>query len=298
MPTDSEKVVVGFDLTIAEGPETPRQFVIEFLKGWAKKWVFQLEEGAENGYRHWQIRLHLFTKKRLQSLILQTKHLRPPGYQWTWSVTSAPTHEGSNFSYVMKEDTRVDGPWTDKDFEDPPLLTRQLREFNGYELYPWQADLKKMTQSKEDLLINVVIDTSGNTGKSIFAEHLEYEGLAFEIPPMRSMEDIMQCVMSVRPKKAYLIDLPRGMKKDNIADFYSGIEALKNGMAYDKRNQFKMKMFDRPQIFVFTSTPPDLGLLSIDRWKVWVINDQLRLVDMTHEYISQWRAAVKKRKEM
>ena len=36
-------------------------------------------------------------------------------------------------------------------------------------------------------------------------------------------------------RKAYAIDLPRGMNKKGLADFYSGIEVIKNGVAYDKR---------------------------------------------------------------
>ena len=41
----------------------------------------------------------------------------------------------------------------------------------------------------------------------------------------------------MRPiKGCYVFYLPRGMKKDELADLYSGIEIFKNGVAYDKRN--------------------------------------------------------------
>ena len=36
-------------------------------------------------------------------------------------------------------------------------------------------------------------------------------------------------------------DLPRGMKRNKLADLYYGIEAIKNGVAYDKRNHVLRK---------------------------------------------------------
>ena len=104
---------------------------------------------------------------------------------------------------------------------------------------------------------------------------MEYVGIAEEIPSWRMMDDIMQWVMSRGLqngfKKAYLVDMPRGMKKDKMADFWSGIETVKNGVAFDKRNYAKKARFDRPQIFVFTNVLPKFELMSKDRWKIWEI---------------------------
>lgn len=287
----------GYDLTLKEmeGVDTP--FVIGFLQQWAKKWAFQLEEGGTTGYRHYQIRLSLQVKRRLSEIISQTKDLWPEGCSVRWSVTSTSVHSGQNFNYVLKADTRVDGPWTDKDYEEPPPLTRQLKTFQEHHLYPWQTKAEELCAVTDDRWINVVFDEYGNAGKSVFAEYLEYKGLAYEIPAMRTMEDIMQCVMSIKPKKAYLIDLPRGMKKDKMADFYSGLEALKNGVAYDKRYSFRKIRFDRPQVFVFTNVIPDFGLLSIDRWKIWLLDEQKHMTDHTQIYISRWREEMRAKAE-
>jgi len=43
-----------------------------------------------------------------------------------WSVTTKGVHDGANFNYVMKADSRVKGPWIDSEYTDPPVLTRQL----------------------------------------------------------------------------------------------------------------------------------------------------------------------------
>ena len=45
-------------------------------------------------------------------------------------------------------------------------------------------------------------------------EFLEYQGLGFETPPLKETEEFMGFVHSFPPEKAYLIDMPQGMKKD------------------------------------------------------------------------------------
>ena len=72
--------------------------------------------------------------------------------------------------------------------------------------------------------------------------------------------------------KAYVIDMPRALKKEKLYAFYSGLEELKNGRVYDKRYNFKVARFNRPQIFVFSNNFPEFGVMSMDRWEVYTIN--------------------------
>ncbi len=72
----------------------------------------------------------------------------------------------------------------------------------------------------------------------------------------------MQCVMGVPPAETYLIDLPRAMQKERMASFFSGIEALKNGVMYDKRYHFKKRRINRPCIVVFSNKEPNKYYLS------------------------------------
>jgi hypothetical protein len=59
------------------------------------------------------------------------------------------------------------------------------------------------------------------------------------------------------------------LDKRKLAEFYSGVECLKNGFIFDKRFCGRMKRFDRPQICTFGNAWPDVRLLSQDRWKLW-----------------------------
>lgn len=259
--------LVGFDISISLTKSTnDYRVVANNLKQIFKKWAFQKEIG-ESGYEHWQVRGHLWKPTTLNNACTKFRELTWNGH---WSITSGNTHSGNNFNYVMKADTRISGPWTsEEELEKPKEITRQLKTFMGYLKYSWQIQIENSIQEEDDRHIKVIVDTVGNIGKSIFAEYLEYKDLGYEIPPMICMEDIMQCAMGIKPQKCYIIDMPRGMKKEKLAGFYSGLEALKNGVMYDKRYKFEKRRIDRPQILVFTNKMPDLTLMSPDRWIIW-----------------------------
>jgi hypothetical protein len=102
----------------------------ELLKGVAKTYVFQLERG-DGGYNHYQGRLSLFKKRRKgPALRLFGEGLAPNYFEPT---IRSEYLKGDNF-YCMKEDTKVAGPWTDKDVVAP--LTEQMKLFLSWELLP------------------------------------------------------------------------------------------------------------------------------------------------------------------
>jgi len=275
--------VVGWDVSIPKQEFESWKHLGKELNGWCKKWVFQEEKGRETGYEHWQVRLHLISKRGAAGMKTDLKQQGGPMWDIPghWSITSGGVHLNNKFNYVMKKDTRVEGPWTDKDYEEPPLLTRQLRTFMQCELYPWQQQVKDWCEQEDDRSIKLLYDTYGNNGKSILSEYLEYLGLAFEMPAgLRLMEDIMQFCFSFKSQKVYLIDMPRAMKKDKLGEFYSGLECLKNGVVYDKRYTGKKRRMDRPQVIVFTNALPSMEFLSKDRWEIWGMDEHRTLHQM------------------
>ena len=274
--------VVGYDITL-NNPDFSWKVWGKKLNGWCKKWVFQLEKG-ESGTPHFQARIHLIQKKTMAGLLTDFKQGNGPINEigGRWSVTSGAVHAGNKFNYVQKSD-RVAGPWRDTDWVEPPVLTRQLRTFLSHTQYDWQKTVEDWTTQVDDRSIKVIYDTWGNAGKSVFSEYLEYIGRAFELPPMRAMEDIMQFCFSFPAQKVYLIDMPRGMKKDKLGEFYAGLECLKNGVCYDKRYAGKKRRFDRPQIIVFTNCIPKLELMTKDRWEIFSMGQDHALSDITAE---------------
>lgn len=269
--------ITGYDFRYNADDYSPDD-IKGFLKGIAKSFVFQLEQG-DTGYRHYQGRLRLIKKRRKnQALKL---FVTPPNY--LMPTVNSEYLNGDAF-YMMKKDTRVgDDIYTDKD--EVKILTKQLALYNSWEERPFQSKIREMANTFDLRKIDLVWDTTGNCGKSMLCEKLEYDGIAEEIPPFRMMDDIFQWVCSRPIKKAYIVDMPRGMKKDRLGDFYSGIEVIKNGVAYDKRYSAKKIRFDRPRIFVFTNTLPNLDLMSKDRWCIWKVNKRYELVKIEDEVV-------------
>lgn len=261
--------VTGYDFRYnAEG--LTAEDLIASLEGIAKKFVFQ-REVSDNGYDHYQGRLSLIKKRRKNEAL--RLFVTPPHYFEPTLTSQFLTGEAF---YMMKLDTRVEGPWTDKD--EKKYATKQLSIFLGYTMRPYQQSIIDECSIFDLRKINLIWDEQGCCGKSLLSEYLEYMGLAEEIPPFRLMDDIFQWVYGRPKKKAYIVDMPRGMKKDRLGDFYSGIEVVKNGVAYDKRYHAKKVRFDRPRVFIFTNELPRFNLMSKDRWVVWRIKS-----DWTYE---------------
>lgn len=265
--------LASYDFTLPKNEIWPDfQSVVSYLRPWCKKYVFQYEKG-DSGYLHWQGRCSLIKKRRPAELIKL-------GFGKGGNISPTTNKACGDSFYVTKADTRLDGPWSDKDYEEPPVLTRQLRTFLSHSMYEWQEQVLAMAQEEDDRSIKLIYDKIGNNGKSIMCEYLEYNRKGYEIPPMRQMEDIMACCMCLKAQKCYLIDMPRGLKKDKLGDFYAGLESLKNGVCYDKRYAFKKRRMDRPQVIVFTNTLPKWDLMSTDRWEVWEMTPELTLEPM------------------
>lgn len=263
--------ITGIDITV---PATrPEVEVANILNEWCSKWVFQEERGIETGYIHYQIRARLLKAKYIKTIEKQWSEILPGCHV---SATSNEVHSKASFNYVMKAETRTRGPWTNE--SQPKHITRQLRAFMELELYDWQKEISEQLLLENDRDIIVIIDQTGNTGKSIFTEYLQYHGLALKIPLMNCMEDIMQYAMSHPPAKSYVIDMPRGLRKDKLASFYGGIEELKNGFMYDKRYSAKSRYIDRPNIVIFTNEIPDTKMMSKDRWKLFCISSKMNLI--------------------
>lgn len=241
------------------------------LDSWSNKFVFQLEKGEQTGYLHWQCRINL-VKKMLPST---AKARLGAAIGGRVSLTSSNVHDNpKSFQYVMKEDTRVEGPWSDELKLDPPaVMTDQLAEFlrfvNEGKLHAWQNQMLQELQKKDFRTIHHIYDPIGFSGKSIFCEYLAYLKVAHEMPMFKDMQDLIAFAFSFSVKPAYVVDMPRGLDKRKLADFYSGIECLKNGFIFDKRFSGRMKRFNRPQVCTFGNAWPDVRLLSQDRWKLW-----------------------------
>ncbi|AXH76322.1 MAG: replication protein [Circoviridae sp.] len=250
--------VCGYDFTISCKICDDKDKVIRYLNKVAKKWTFQQEKGA-NGYLHFQGRLSLKVKKRLTEIKTE--------FPIHFSITSS--YNAGNDFYVTKDDTRVEGPWSNTD--EVIYIPRQIREIE--ELRPWQKTVINSLSVWDTRSVNMIYCSEGNIGKSILVGWCRAHKVARALPPVNDHKDIMRMVCDLPTSRSYLIDMPRSMNKDRLYGFYSGVETIKDGYAYDDRYSFTEKVFDCPNIWIFSNTLPDETMLSNDRWKIWCVEN-------------------------
>lgn len=270
------KLLAVYDFRYTAGDYTPND-IIGFIKKYAKKYVFQKEKG-DTGYIHYQGRLSLIKKRRVAAIkkIWYNSDVPMPNYL---EPTVTEEHRRVAF-YCMKEDTRIEGPWSDRD--EPPYIPRQIREVQ--QLRPFQNTIVSKVDEWDKRTINVIYCQSGNMGKSILVGYLRAHRLARALPPVNDYKDLLRMVCDLPTSRCYLFDMPRSLNKDRLYQFFSAVETIKDGYAYDDRYSFTEKVFDCPNIWIFTNTMPDLNMVSLDRWKIWTINKEtyeLELLEKT-----------------
>jgi len=252
-----------YDFTL-KAENITKDDILSWLEKNAKTWCFQLEKGETTGYVHFQGRVSLRKKVRLTGQI----KVQPWENHCNWSVTSN-TNSGNCF-YVLKDDTRIEGPWTEKDVQ--VYIPRQIREIGA--LYPWQQSIVNVADVWDTRTINMIYDPKGNIGKSVLVGYMRCHGLARKLPPLNDYKDVMRIICDMPTSRCYLFDMPRAMKKDKLGQLYTAIEEIKSGYAFDDRYSFKEKFFDCPNIWIFANTLPDFDMLSGDRWKIWEVEEQ------------------------
>lgn len=245
-------------------PHDPSMFIRQ-LKEWAKKYVFQLERGDKGSY-HYQGRMSLIKKRRPGTLKKALSTAFPRLH-----VSPTVVSNTGNFSYVMKADTRVEGPW-----RDGGVVKRLRRQHRVAELYPFQQEIIDRLDRWEPRIVNCLVDEKGCSGKSTLISNACMLDGVYRIFPLRDKKDFMRMVMNTikddETPKALMVDVPRA---ENVkTDFWIGLETVKDGFAYDDRYQFKTIEFDSPQVWVFTNTMPNWNLLTNDRWQFWMIVDK------------------------
>lgn len=245
------------------------KFVLDSLKGIAKRFVFQREKG-DTGYEHFQGRLSL-QKKRRKNELLKLFGDDAPNYL---EPTCNTEYTKGDAFYQTKVDTRVEGPWTEDD--KPLYVPRQVREMQA--LRPFQQAIVNDINTWDKRTINIVYCEGGNKGKSCLVSYLRAYRLGRALPPVNDYKDLLRMVCDLPTSGLYLFDMPRAMNKDKMYQFYSAVETIKDGYAYDDRYNFREKSFDSPNIWIFCNVMPEPGLLSMDRWRVWDIDEEYNLV--------------------
>lgn len=134
-------------------------------EGPMKDSYFQMEKGEETGKLHYQGFVKFSEKKRGKTL---AKKLNP--YLFGIELQAARAQDSICIDYVMKEDTRVSGPYTKR-----KLDTTKYPEVKPIidSPYAWQSTvLSQLEENPPFRRRNSIYDAVGNSGKTMFCKYL------------------------------------------------------------------------------------------------------------------------------
>ena len=251
-----------------------KQVFIEFCQ----QWVFQLERGEIAGKLHYQCRLHMDPPQSKATLLHLMEMRCFERIQCTFAPESNNSiNQGGLSFYVMKDDSREDGPWA-----DPSFHPKKRKLYTGKDLecmktpLAWQAQvLAMLKEAPDDRSLIWIADTQGNHGKSKLMKWMKFsKELDCARVPMGTATQIKTSVIEKGAHTIYMVDLPRTVgKEERIQEIYSALEEVKNGWVesamYGKNQELLM---DPPHVIIFSNYYPQIAHMSTDRWRVYKLD--------------------------
>lgn len=271
-----------FDVTLkASAANASVDKIKSFLRKWCKKWTFQKESGEKTGYVHYQMRLSLKSKRYMSTLLKACNLYWGKGFG-DLSPTSKENADLMNIMgeafYCMKEDTRIEGPWTDRDDTGPPKFIPH--RFRQPKLKDWQQRLQQMMTmqkaQRDSRHIILVHNPTGGVGKSWFMGNMMCNHGWKRVPSScKNPQEMIQWLASddsiPEGWDGYLMcDVPRAVSPKHWWTLAQGLEEIKQGHFYDQRYKMKDKWIEAPAMCVFCNTKPPPEVMSKD---VFIIFD-------------------------
>jgi len=147
-------------------------------------------------------------------------------------------------------------------------------------LYEWQLDAEKYCLSEPDgQSIRWYHESEGGTGKSSFCKYMAVKHNSIVIQGGK-LADIMNIIFNtdMDTVNSLIIDIPR-CHKNSVS--YASIECILNGMITNTKYETGRKIFNPPNIIVFSNFPPIISeeTLSIRRWKIIHLGKEVTISD-------------------
>lgn len=249
-------------------PVTSQSIAHKAFEKLAKKFIYQWELGSNTKREHCQGYINL-RKKSYHTGRAIAKQLSMLGMN---GVTCKPaSDDGKEMlkAYVMKDDTRIAGPWADR----PIYMGRDLSCMDNP--YPWQESiLDIISNDPDDRTILWIDDSGGNIGKTKLLKYLCYNKKAKRVP-MGNATQLKTNIIAQGVHRCYCVDIPRSLgSTERMQDLISALEELKGGWVssamYGKHQELFM---EPPHVIIFSNMPPPMHMMSLDRWQIYTVEN-------------------------
>lgn len=213
-----------------------------------KKYIFQKEVGA-NGTPHLQGAVWLKNKARGCEIGL------PKAVHW-----EVMRDEEASIAYCQKKETSI-GEVYKWGFPKELKIIQELR--------PWQLAIEKIAMQEPDgRSVYWFWENTGGFGKSSFCKYMYVKHNAIVIQGGKH-SDIMNIIFNIdmNDVNTLIIDVPRCNRN---AISYSSVECILNGMITNTKYETGRKVFNPPNVIVFSNYEPDLynDNFSANRWQI------------------------------
>lgn len=226
----------------------------EFFKIKCKKFIFGRERG-EQGTPHLQGYIYLYIKARPIEFKLNKK------IHWE----KCKGTEEQNIIYCSKE-----GDYIKSSNINIPKKLKIIKD-----LRPWQLSLEKLLiVEPDDRKIIWVFEEEGGVGKSAFARYLinTYDSLYITEGKKTDIINMVYNYVLTKDLNTVILDVPRS-NGNKIS--YKSLEEIKNGIICNTKYETGCKVINPPHIIVFANEAPEVEKLSLDRWDIYEIKDQV-----------------------
>lgn len=289
----------------------------EILDGWfkvhSKNFVFQLEQGKNEHNLHFQCRLRLKKKIRCQQLSKELgqhldehveiqemmKRAKKKGGMSSWVRSSPTSNACRNFKYVMKEESRISGPWSDRHLSDLELSdTVEVDRLYHWQKYIYDKVLTKGHRNEynsDGRKIIFLVDPHGCAGKSELVRTLMTQRNDVQyVPSCGTASQFKNGIAEAGAFRNYVLDLPRVKPKmEQLSDLASTLEDISNGFVSGVMyGKVKHLIMNRPNIVVSGNWFFPRELLSRDRF-IYMDPGQWRDFELEHGRDADFRVSVK-----
>lgn len=146
------------------------------------------------------------------------------------------------------------------------------------DLYNWQTELvtELKTPSDNDRRIVWYVDLDGGSGKTAMARFIlaTFGPLALYLSGGSTKDILHQVVKHPRDPQVVLFNLARS-QEGRLA--YNALETIKDGLVQSGKYEGGMRMFAPPHVIVFANWMPDIAALSLDRWQIRTLRNNIRI---------------------
>ncbi len=226
--------------------------------------VFQMEIG-ESGNQHLQGAVWFKRKIRVLETVPHELFLTKKPH---WEQTK---HWKASVQYCQKKDTRAPGfepvcyP-TSLKTEEPLVLEPDYEEADWR---PWQKEMADILAGEPDSReILVVEDILGGCGKTVFARDycIRHRSALYVNGDRGSiLYALQQGLARNQHPRVIFFDMARGYGATTSKDWET-VEVLKNRIAFAKKYESGMLIWNHVHIVVYTNFEVDKNMLSADRW--------------------------------